>query len=303
MTNKVMLTVFTATYNRAYCLVNSYEAMKRQTSKNFKWLIIDDGSTDDTQQLVKSWMDIEQDFEIEYIFKGNGGLHTGYNAAIERIDTELCVCIDSDDYMPDNGVALINSFWTDNGNNNYAGVIGLDYLLGGNSIGGNLPDVKSIFLLELVEKYKYRGDTKVVYRTELLKKVAPQPTFSNEKNFNPIYLMYLVDKEYPLLVLNENLCFVDYQINGMSDLIFKQYANSPNSFAALRKLYMTMPKASLTYVFKQNIHYVASSIFARNISFVGQSPKKALTVLAIPFGIILYFYILHINSKRKINKI
>lgn len=298
-----MLTVFTATYNRAYCLVKSYDALKRQTSKNFKWLIIDDGSTDNTKELVESWIGIKNDFEIEYLYKGNGGLHTGYNVAIEHMNTELCVCIDSDDYMPDTGVALITDFWNKNRNCNYAGIIGLDYLLDGTSIGGNLPNVKSIFLLELVEKYKYKGDAKVVYRTELLKKVAPQPTFSNEKNFNPIYLMYLVDKEYPLLVLNENLCFVDYQINGMSDLIFKQYANSPNSFAALRKLYMTMPKASLTYVFKQNIHYVASSIFARNIRFVGQSPKKALTVLAIPFGIVLYFYILHINSKRKTNKV
>jgi glycosyltransferase involved in cell wall biosynthesis len=302
MTNKVTLTVFTATYNRAYCLINSFEALKRQTSKDFKWLIIDDGSTDNTQELVQSWKDIEKDFEIEYVYKTNGGLHTGYNSAIEHMQTELCVCIDSDDFMPDNGVQLITDFWRENGNNNYAGIIGLDFLLNGNSIGGNLPNVKSLFLLELVEKYKYRGDTKVVYRTELLKKVAPQPTFSNEKNFNPIYLMYLVDKEYPLLVLNENLCFVDYQVNGMSDLIFKQYANSPNSFAALRKLYMTMPKASLSYIFKQNIHYVSSSIFAKNFGFVGQSPKKTLTVLAIPFGLVLYFYILYVNSHPKTKK-
>ena len=302
MTNKVTLTVFTATYNRAYCLINSFEALKRQTSKDFKWLIIDDGSTDNTQELVQSWKDIEKDFEREYVYKTNGGLHTGYNSAIEHMQPELCVCIDSDDFMPDNGVQLITDFWRENGNNNYAGIIGLDFLLNGNSIGGNLPNVKSLFLLELVEKYKYRGDTKVVYRTELLKKVAPQPTFSNEKNFNPIYLMYLVDKEYPLLVLNENLCFVDYQVNGMSDLIFKQYANSPNSFAALRKLYMTMPKASLSYIFKQNIHYVSSSIFAKNFGFVGQSPKKTLTVLAIPFGLVLYFYILYVNSHPKTKK-
>lgn len=294
-----MLTVFTATFNRAYCLENSYEAMKRQTCKNFKWLIVDDGSTDNTEDLVKSWINDEAEFEIEYIYKENGGLHTGYNTAIENINTELCVCIDSDDYMPDNSVELITEFWKDNGNNDFAGIIGLDYLLDGTSIGGDLPNVKSLFLLDLVVKYKYRGDTKVAYRTELLKKVAPQPTFKDEKNFNPIYLMYLVDKELPLLVLNKNLCFVDYQLNGMSDLLFKQYTNSPNSFAALRKLYMTMPNAPLNYVFKQNIHYVSSSIFAKNTNFINESPKKALTFLAIPFGFLLYGYISYVNFKKE----
>lgn len=278
MTNKVTLTVFTATYNRAYCLINSFEALKRQTSKDFKWLIIDDGSTDNTQELVQSWISVEKDFEIEYVYKTNGGLHTGYNSAIEHMNTELCVCIDSDDFMPDNGVQLITDFWRHNGNNNYAGIIGLDFLLNGTSVGGNLPNVKSLYLLELAEKYKYKGDTKVVYRTELLKKVAPQPTFENEKNFNPIYLMYLVDKELPLLVLNENLCFVDYQVNGMSDLLFKQYINSPNSFAALRKLYMTMPNASVSYIFRQNIHYVSSSIFAKKLNFLKESPLKIYTL-------------------------
>ncbi|MCC8424863.1 glycosyltransferase family A protein [Mucilaginibacter sp. UR6-11] len=299
--SKEVLTIFTATYNRAYCLDVNYQALKRQTNKNFKWLIIDDGSTDLTETLVKKWQEAETDFIIEYIYKENGGLHTGYNKAIEIIDTELCVCIDSDDFMPDNGVDLIINHWELHGNSNYAGIIGLDFLLNGNSIGGDLPPVKSLFLLELVTKYKYKGDTKVVYRTELLKKVAPQPTFNNEKNFNPIYLMYLVDRELPLLVLNENLCFVDYQANGMSNAIFSQFSNSPNSFSALRKLYMTMPNAPFVYVFKQNMHYVSSNIFAKNIKFIKESPMKFLTITAIPFGILLHFYILFKLKKNNLS--
>ena len=295
---KLPLTVFTPTYNRAYCLHLGYEALKRQTCKDFRWLIIDDGSTDITKVLVTSWQSIDNEFEIEYVYKENGGLHTGYNKAIELMDTELCVCIDSDDYMPDNAVELILSFWGKHGCENYAGLIGQDYLLTGHSIGGKLPDVKSLFLLELVTQYFYKGDAKVVYRTEILKSVAPQPTFNNEKNFNPIYLMYLVDKVLPLLVLNENLCYVDYQPNGMSNGIYNQFVNSPNSFAALRKLYMTMPDAPYSYVFRQCIHYVSSSILARNTKFLLESPKKILTFFAIPLGVILYVYLLFkINNK------
>ena len=295
------ITVFTPTYNRAYCLHLGYEALQKQTNKNFIWFIIDDGSIDNTKELVESWIKSEKSFQIEYVFKENGGLHTGYNKAIELIETELCVCIDSDDFMPENAIELILNKWNSEGNEKYAGIIGLDYRLDGTSTGGDLPNVKSLFLLDLVVKYNYRGDTKVVYRTDMLKKVAPQPTFNNEKNFNPIYLMYLVDKELPLLVLNKNLCFVDYQLDGMSNALYSQFANSPNSFAAIRKLYMTMPNAPFNYVFRQNIHYVASCIFAKKINIISDSPKKFLTIFAIPFGVILYFYIRFSIKKQQNN--
>ena len=105
------LTVFTPAYNRAHTIWRTYESLCRQTSKDFCWLIIDDGSTDDSRQLIASWIGEEHltdhfsgqcpgGFFISYIWKENGGLHTGYNTAYANIDTELCVCIDSDDWIP-----------------------------------------------------------------------------------------------------------------------------------------------------------------------------------------------------------
>lgn len=91
----VKLTIFTPTYNRKNTLILGYEALCRQTKKEFIWLIIDDGSTDGTSELVHGWMLADNGFEIQYVYKENGGLHTGYNKAIELIETELCVCIDS----------------------------------------------------------------------------------------------------------------------------------------------------------------------------------------------------------------
>lgn len=108
----VKLTIFTPTYNRKNTLILGYEALCRQTKKEFIWLIIDDGSTDGTSELVHGWMLADNGFEIQYVYKENGGLHTGYNKAIELIETELCVCIDSDDYMPDDAVELILDYWT-----------------------------------------------------------------------------------------------------------------------------------------------------------------------------------------------
>ena len=87
-----------------------YESLKRQTCKDFIWLIIDDGSTDDTKELVDSWI-LENKVEIRYYYQENQGMHGAHNTAYEKIDTELNVCIDSDDYMPDDAVEKIVSFW------------------------------------------------------------------------------------------------------------------------------------------------------------------------------------------------
>ena len=285
------ITVYTPTFNRAHLLPRAYSALCRQTFKDFEWLIIDDGSNDDTELLIRGWMN-ESKIPIRYIFKQNGGLHTGYNKAIENLKTELAVCIDSDDFMPDNGVELIVNHWKKFGNNKYAGILGYDFPIGGNvPLGGVLPDVKDLRIVDLANKYAHYGDVKMIHRTDLLKKVFPMPTYKGEKNFNPIYLFMKIDKEYPLLLLRENLCFVEYQVDGMTANIFNQYWNSPNSFAELRRLFMTHPYVPLKYVIRQNIHYVADSLIAGKWNFVLTSPKKTFTILSVPFGVLLYFYI------------
>lgn len=285
----MQLTVFTPAYNRADLLGRCFESMKRQTNKDFIWLIIDDGSTDNTRQLVESWQREPLDFSLRYIFKENGGLHTAYNEAISNIDTELCVCIDSDDFMPDDAVEKILSCWKEHGSAEVAGIVGLDYDLQGNIIGDPLPDRKTINLIDLlVGKYPIRnGDRTNVVRTELYKKYAPMRVFPGEKNFNPHYLHLQISAEYDFLVLNENLRFVDYQPGGMSDSMWKQYRNSPRSFAETRKLYLTFPNTGFKFRFRHCIHYVSSSIIARNGKFLRESPAKLLTVLAIPFGLAL----------------
>lgn len=284
------ITVFTPTFNRAYCLGQLYTSLLHQTNQDFLWLIVDDGSSDNTNELVQSWKN-EHKIDIEYIFKENGGLHTAYNIGIENCKTELFICIDSDDFPPHDAIYKILFHWKKYGDEKYAGIIGLDFFINGSSIGGDLPAVKSLHIIELIDKYNYVGDTKMIHRTSLLKEVAPMPTFKDEKNFNPIYLFNQIDEIYPLLVLNENLCFVEYDSNGMSRNIYNQYINSPNSFAAMRKLNMTLSRASFYFVYKNAIHYVSSSMFAKNKNFLKESPKKAITFFAIPFGVMLYFYL------------
>lgn len=290
----VPITVFTPAYNRADLLPRCFESMKRQTCKNFIWMIIDDGSVDNTRQLVDSWLQEPLDFELQYYYKENGGLHTAYNEAIARINTDLCVCIDSDDYMPDDAVEKILDFWGKYGSEQYAGIVGLDYYSDGKVIGDPLPCQKSVNLIDLLTgKYKINnGDRTNVVRTELYKRFAPMKVFPGEKNFNPHYLHLQISQTYDFLVLNENLRYVEYQADGMSNSMLKQYRNSPNSFAEIRKLYLSFPETSFKFRLRHSIHLVSSCTLAGNcIRALRESPRKWETFLAFPFGLLLALYI------------
>ena len=283
------LTVFTPTYNRAHTLARTYKSLCNQTCNDFEWLVIDDGSGDNTEELVKGWI-VEGRISIRYIKKENGGLHTGYTMAIANMETELNVCIDSDDFMPDNGVEIIVTTWKNEcRGKNLAGIIGLDYLLDGTPNGGMFANEGIYHIYEI--RGFHRGDDKKVCRTDLLKALKPMPVFEGEKNFNPIYYYIQVDAQYKFQVINKNLCFIDYQPDGMSAGIFRQFRDSPHSFAQLRRLYMSMNYEKWTTHFRNSIHYVSSCIFGKEWDFLKTSPRPFTTLLAIPLGILLNIYI------------
>lgn len=261
------LTIFTPTYNRAELLVRGYEALKRQTYKDFTWMIIDDGSIDNTKQIVEKWLNECNDFHIEYYYKENGGLYTAYNYAIEKTNTELMVCIDSDDYMPDDAVDKILNHWKKYGSDEVAGIVGLDYYMNDKVIGDKLPNQRTVNLIDLlVGKFNIiNGDRTIVIRTEIYKKYSPLIGFKGEKNFNPHYIHLNISKDYDFLVLNENLRYVEYQENGMTANIFKQYYNSPNSFKKTRELYLSFKDTPFNFKLKNSIHYVSSCILSRNL--------------------------------------
>ena len=286
------LTVFTPTYNRANTLQNGYQALCRQTLKDFVWLIIDDGSTDNTKELVESWQKEDSGFDIIYKYKENGGLASGYNAAIEIADTELCVCVDSDDFLTDNAVELIVDFWNKHRDEGFAGIVGLDCTPDGKVIGDLLPEQKSINLIDLaVGKYNINnGDRKNVVRTDLYKSVAPMKEFPGERDFNPHYLHLKISMEYDFLVLNEKLCYVDYQTDGMTTTVFKQYLRSPKSFRETRLLDMSFKNAPFKYLVKKTIHYISSCILSGE-PCVSASPHKVLTVLLYPVGAAFTLYL------------
>ncbi|WHY71045.1 glycosyltransferase family 2 protein [Fictibacillus enclensis] len=285
-----LLTVFTPTYNRAYCLHQCYESLKRQTCKEFVWLIIDDGSADSTKELVEGWIK-EKEIEIDYIKQNNQGMHGAHNTAYERINTELNVCIDSDDYMPEDAVEKIVTFWTRHGSSKVSGLIGLDAYTDGSIIGTRLPEnLQTSTLFDLYQKHGVKGDKKLVYRSSLTKRY-PYPLFDGEKYVGLAYKYFKLDQEYEMLLMNETICCVEYLPDGSSLNMFKQYLKNPQGFSFYRKELMKLPSASTIFKFRQAVHYVSSSLMMNNRSFLKETPKKGMTLLAVPMGLLLYLYI------------
>lgn len=295
------LTVFTPTYNRAYCLPKCYESMKRQTCKAFDWLIVDDGSSDKTGELVRGWMAEDNGFNIRYVYKENGGMHTAYNTAYENIDTELSMNVDSDDWLTDTAVEDVLAFWEKNRRDDVGGIYALDCYEDGKVIGTPFPDdllefrgwgYKTVFYEVKGEKKQYHnsGDKKFIGVTEKIKKYPPIPVFEGEKYHSLYYKQHLIERDHTVLIFNKPVCCVEYMADGSSNNMYFQYVKNPKGFCNERRFIM---KYAPTFKLKlmAAVHYVAESILARDRHFVKSSTNKPVTVLAIPVGVALYFWI------------
>ena len=281
------LTIFTPAFNRGYLLPRLYEHLCAQTHQDFEWLVIDDGSTDNTPILLER-LQAEGRISMRYIVQENQGMHGAHNTAYANIHAPLNMCIDSDDYLPNNAVELILTTWQHMDQNAYAGIVGLDADTKGQLIGTRFTKVETT--LEDFYAQGGKGDKKMVYRTDVIKQYPAYPLFEGERYVGLAYLYLRIDKDYKLKTLNEALVIVDYQTDGSSNNMLKQYVRNPNGFLFYRTA-MLQYGAYTRIQFKHAIHYVSSAIQLGQWHTIWQSPKPLLTLLALPFGLALRLYI------------
>ncbi len=293
------ITVFTPTYNRAYLLHQLYESLCRQKCQDFIWMVIDDGSSDGTKALIENWI-AESKVEIVYHLQENQGMVAAHNTAHHLMTTELCVCIDSDDQLADSAIETILDLWKKYGYEDCAGMVGLDAYTNGQIVGTKLPDITECRFSELYTKYKISGDKKFVHNRKVFNQYLPYPRFGNEKFPVTSYLYLYIEQKHKLLVFNEVFCIVQYMEDGLSNNLIKQYKESPESFAFYRIAKM---KFALNYKekFQNAIHYVSSKLLGNRHNILKDSPAKLTTLLAYPFGLLLFLYIKN-TSKTAVNK-
>ena len=212
---KYFCTIFTSTYNRAYILQQLYDSLCRQTYDDFEWIIIDDGSTDNTFYLINKWLNANK-IAIRYLKKINGGKHRAINLGTDIAFGEFFFIVDSDDYLVDNALEIIKHYSLQINSIEYAGVSGLKIFSTGEPIGNYLAN-EYIDATNLErKKYNLLGDKAEVYYTKILKR-NKFPEIENE-NFIHESIVYnkIASEGYKIRWFNKPLVICEYISDGLT---------------------------------------------------------------------------------------
>ena len=226
-------TVFTPAYNRAHTLTRLYESLKRQTFRDFEWLIVDDGSKDSTEELVKSFIEEKPFFEINYIKTENGGKHRAINRGMPYARGELTFLLDSDDWLTDDSLEITDEMeknLPEDERSSFIEISGLKLNERGAMIGKTFDgDTLDITYLERTA-HNVTGDKGEVFYTELLKKY-PFPEFEGEKFVTERVVWNEMAKDgYKIRYFNKPVQYCEYLEDGLTAGGYKMYAKYPKQW-------------------------------------------------------------------------
>ena len=296
---KCRLTVFTPTFNRAHTLERLYLSLKSQTFTDFEWLVIDDGSTDNTKGLVDRWLQDQNPFPIHYHLKENGGKNTAINDGLEKANGELFFTVDSDDYLTNDALEKINN-WVNNlpENSKFCGVVG--------NMGVTPKETPNTIFKEpwrdanLLERYPevsklpIDGERAYVFFTEIHKKYK-YPVFVNEKFMTEaVTWNRMANDGYKIRVYNDIIYIYEFQPTGLTMSGSKLFIENPKGYG----LWLREKSNFSNYSLKQRLRLYYSYFSAVRPKL---SVKKIAENLETPTFTILFFSVLY-AIKQKINK-
>ena len=221
------LTIFTPTYNRAHLLPRLYASLVEQSCQEFTWLVVDDGSTDATEENLKAFK-AKGEISMHYIKQVNQGKHIAINNGVELSQSELFFIVDSDDYLLPEAVTVVLQTHEAHGHlPKYAGLAGRRIYADGSFVEKPF-DFESKFEYNLKLRYDYKifGDLAEVYLTSILKEY-PFPSIENERFIPEGIVWNRIAKNYKLYFLNQGIYVCEYIEGGLSSKILKIRAESP----------------------------------------------------------------------------
>lgn len=286
------LTIVTPTYNRANRLKKCYQSLCEQTLKDFQWLIIDDGSNDETAKLIEEIGDENNLFGIDYYKKENGGKHTALNYAHQYIKGEYVLVLDSDDYLCLEAVEKILLYWCKYDTNEKISIISFrkkdtkGYIVGNEE---RCEEFQGNHIKYRINSNK-QGDQCEVFRRELLKKF-PFPVFENEKFLGEDYLWVHAAHEFDTVYINQAIYVCEYLEDGLSKSGRRMRIQNPNGGMVHGGLYLS-EKFSLKYRIKGMILYIAYALFAKKnvVNLFLKMEYKEIFLFVLPFGCALYLF-------------
>lgn len=283
------ITILTPTYNRGRGLNELFKSLQKQTIKNFEWLLIDDGSIDDTKNIVEK-MKKEAEFPIIYIYKENGGKHTALNVGLKHIDSELTFIVDSDDTIEPDAIETILYYHNKYGKRR--DLCGYSFLrkFPDGKINGKLfePDEKIGTYIECrINANDTQADKAEVFYTKCLKEFS-FPEYRNEKFLGEDLVWIRMALKYKMVHINRVIYKGNYLEDGLTKNRRKNNISSPYGCMKRAEEFMN-PKLKLKYRFKGAIQYLVYGTFAGEKKLITKTPYKFLTLCAVLPSILVYY--------------
>lgn len=269
--------VFTPTYERAYILPVLYESLVTQTCRDFVWMIVDDGSTDGTEELVRSWIE-DGAIAIDYVRTGNGGKPRAINLGVDRCTSPLFFVVDSDDWLLPGAIAHVLEVWSRiEGQDRYAGIVALRGTDEHTPMDTWMPpgatDVK---YWDLFETMGFRGDTSLIHRTEVLRQypydVAPGEIFVAETS-----VYYRLDDRYDMLADNTILTICHYLPDGLTHNFAANAKRNPIGYWK-HKRYCAQRSTTLKGLTRETLLYLVGCRLAGQRGAIAMAPNRLVAL-------------------------
>lgn len=283
-----MITVITPTYNRAHTLGKCYESLINQTCKDFIWMIIDDGSNDNTLEIVDKW---KQDnvIRIQYYKKPNGGKASALNYGIDRLDTPYAVCLDSDDYFCVDAIEKATKrLETIKEDDAFCGLLALRSHEDGSVLGNvEIPnDMHRVKAEDLLITLNLRTEYICFYKTSILKEFR-FPEIENEKFIPPSWMMFAITRDHYYLVSHERYCICEYLGDGITRNKKNVIVKNPKGYSCAKKWYFELSTKPILII-KNGIMYDCGCIIAKDKNWLKNTRRKIWAIALYPAGYIVY---------------
>lgn len=289
MKKNIKLTIFTPTYNRGHLLTRLYKSLEEQKSNDFEWLIVDDGSTDNTKIKVNE-LKKKSNFPIRYIFQQNSGKWKSFNNGVLKANGNLFFCVDSDDMLYEGAINNIIKSWTRamHEKNDICGIIGKKIDTENKQLSSKFPPkIRYSDTYTLTEVLKCRGEFALIYKVDVLKRNLFPDTGEKFITENVIYDKIAL--QYKMFLLDKVLNICEYQSDGLSHNIYKIMLNNPIGYKIYYSQRIDMAITSKER-FNYLIRYNAFHIISKTKKFKYRGKWNWLVRVSYPLGLILKNY-------------
>ena len=270
-TYKYKITVFTPTYNRAYIISNLYESLKRQTCTDFEWLVVDDGSTDNTSNLFEKWVAEETKFKIRYHKKENGGKHTAINKGLELAEGFLFFVVDSDDYLTDDAIEKIVRWERElPKDKKYCGIAG--------NLGTAIDETPNkIFDTDFIDgtalnRYDLAdGERAMVFYTDVHRNYL-YPVFENERFMTEaVTWNRMANDGYMIRFFNDIIWIYEYMADGLTKAGSSVFVNNPMGYGLWLREKAKYEKVSFVKKLKMFYTYTSDMVALHSTKVISKS--------------------------------